>query len=112
MSSFLQVPQKMGINYTENSRHLFLSLNGAGHNPIVVTETANVEHAVESTLRVTLQNQGQDCAGPNAILVHDSKLSEFKHILKRKLKQLFSFKTPLFKGNATYKKLTTIAIAM
>ena len=60
-------------------------LNGSGHNPLVVTETANVNRAVESTLRVVLYNQGQDCAGPNSILIHQSRLNEFKALLLQKL---------------------------
>lgn len=47
-------------------------LNGAGHNPVVVTEGADIDAAVSSILRLCLQNQGQDCAAPNAILVHQS----------------------------------------
>lgn len=50
-------------------RVLFIA-NGSGHNPIVVTESADVERAVKSILRVQLYNQGQDCAAPNTILVH------------------------------------------
>lgn len=52
-----------------HERVLFI-VNGAGHNPIVVTETANIDEAVKSAIRVQLYNQGQDCADPNAILVH------------------------------------------
>ena len=45
-------------------------VNGSGHNPVVVTETANLERAAASIASVTLYNAGQDCASPNAILVH------------------------------------------
>ena len=45
-------------------------VNGSGHNPIVVTESANLERAAASIVNVALYNQGQDCASPNAILVH------------------------------------------
>jgi len=63
-------------------------LNGAGHNPLVVTESADIEKAVESTLRTALQNQGQDCAAPNTILVHKDKLPEYKALLLEKLKEI------------------------
>lgn len=60
-------------------------LNGAGHNPVVIAEEADIKKAVESVLRVCLQNQGQDCAAPNAILVHENNLEKFKTILLEKL---------------------------
>lgn len=74
-------------------RRLFLKqtlfiLNGSGHNPLVVTESADLERAVASALRVVLYNQGQDCAGPNAILVHRSRLAEFQEALLLRLRGL------------------------
>lgn len=73
--------------YQQYKPKLFI-LNGAGHNPIVVTNTANIQNAVESTLRVTLQNQGQDCAAPNSILVQESVLPKYKTALLKKLKEI------------------------
>jgi acyl-CoA reductase-like NAD-dependent aldehyde dehydrogenase len=60
-------------------------LNGAGHNPLVVTDTAVIEDAVASAIRVVLYNQGQDCAGPNAILVHSVIAADFKELLLDRL---------------------------
>lgn len=57
-------------------RTLFI-LNGAGHNPLVVSHDAPIDIAIESALRVVLYNQGQDCAGPNSILVHRRAYAEF-----------------------------------
>ena len=54
-----------------DKRTLFIA-NGAGHNPIVITESADVDAAAHSTLRVQFYNQGQDCANPNTLLVHSS----------------------------------------
>ncbi|ROP35780.1 aldehyde dehydrogenase family protein [Saccharothrix texasensis] len=68
-------------------RTLFI-LNGSGHNPLVVTETADVDLAVGSALRVVLYNQGQDCAGPNAILVHRERLAAFRETLLARLRDL------------------------
>lgn len=48
---------------------LFIA-NGSGHNPLVVTETADVNKAIDSIMSVRTYNQGQDCAAPNSILVH------------------------------------------
>lgn len=59
-----------------STRTLFIA-NGAGHNPLVVTESASITEAVNGALRVQLYNQGQDCANPNAILVHESNYEEF-----------------------------------
>ena len=60
--------------------------NGVGHNPILVTETANIENAVEKTLHVKLFNNGQDCAGPDMILVHSTVVGRFLNLLIKKLK--------------------------
>ncbi|MEE4465856.1 aldehyde dehydrogenase family protein, partial [Azotobacter chroococcum] len=71
-------------------RTLFI-LNGAGHNPLVVSNDAAVETAIESALRVVLYNQGQDCAGPNAILVHQSIYADFISRLREELIKLEAY---------------------
>jgi lysyl-tRNA synthetase, class I len=68
-------------------RALFI-LNGAGHNPLVVSASADTRQAVDSALRVVLYNQGQDCAGPNAILVHEARYQEFVSTLRRELEDI------------------------
>ncbi|MBI3337332.1 MAG: aldehyde dehydrogenase [Candidatus Staskawiczbacteria bacterium] len=47
-----------------------LLYNGVGHNPLVITPSADMDLAVQKTLYVKLFNNGQDCAGPDNILVH------------------------------------------
>lgn len=69
-------------------RHILFILNGAGHNPVVVTELANLEQALQSVIRLALQNQGQDCAGPNSILIHADVFNDFLNILIEKLESL------------------------
>jgi len=54
-----------------------LALNGSGHNPVVVTASANVDKAVKGVLLLKGFNGGQDCAGPDAILVHHDIAQEF-----------------------------------
>ena len=54
----------------EFHRRVLMIVNGSGHNPLIVTPEADIHGAVRSSLRVQLYNQGQDCAGPNSILVH------------------------------------------
>ncbi|WP_308427222.1 aldehyde dehydrogenase family protein [Litchfieldella qijiaojingensis] len=63
-------------------------LNGAGHNPLVVSHDADVSLAVQSALRVVLYNQGQDCAGPNSLLVHGDVYEEFKLRLIESIEKL------------------------
>ncbi len=62
--------------------------NGIGHNPIVVTQSADIEKAIESILRVCLQNQGQDCSAPNSILVQKSVLIEIERLLIERLDKI------------------------
>ncbi|MBI2453110.1 aldehyde dehydrogenase [Candidatus Peregrinibacteria bacterium] len=70
-----------------HERVLFI-VNGAGHNPIVVTETADINEAVRSAIHVQLYNQGQDCAGPNAILVHGDVYDAFMARLTEELRKI------------------------
>lgn len=70
-----------------DKRTLFIS-NGAGHNPVVVGEKADILRAVEAVMILQLYNQGQDCAAPNAILVHRNVYSKFLQLLRVKLKEV------------------------
>ncbi|PHM36954.1 aldehyde dehydrogenase family protein [Xenorhabdus innexi] len=63
-------------------------LNGAGHNPLVVSKDASIDLAIESAKRVVLYNQGQDCAGPNSILVHNDVYDSFRDKLISSLKEI------------------------
>ena len=75
-----------------------LALNGSGHNPVVVTESADIEKAVEGTLLLKGFNGGQDCAGPDAILVHHNVAEEF---IEKFVKRFSSLKTGSFKDPKT-----------
>lgn len=75
-----------------------LVLNGSGHNPVVVTETADIAKAIEGTLLVKSFNGGQDCAGPDAILVHHSIAQKF---IEQFNKNFSSLKTGRFDDPAS-----------
>jgi aldehyde dehydrogenase (NAD+) len=62
-----------------------LLFNGAGHNPLVVTPSADIDLAVEKSLQVKLFNNGQDCAGPDIILVHSSVIDSYLEELLARL---------------------------
>jgi hypothetical protein len=64
-----------------DKRTLFIA-NGAGHNPVVISRDANLSQAVEAVLSLQFYNQGQDCAAPNAILVHAELLPAFLSMLR------------------------------
>jgi|GEM_PF-1727438 len=68
-------------------RTLFIT-NGSGHNPLIVARNANLEKATEATLSLTLYNQGQDCAAPNTIIVHDDVHEDFLSLLIQKIKKV------------------------
>ncbi len=67
-----------------DKRTLFV-LNGAGHNPIIVSEDANVSRAINAVLNLQLYNQGQDCAAPNAVLVHKNIFQLFLSGLRKEI---------------------------
>ncbi|MBI2021623.1 aldehyde dehydrogenase [Candidatus Daviesbacteria bacterium] len=60
--------------------------NGAGVNPVVITESADLELAVKKTVEMRTFNSGQDCAGSDAILVHRNVAKKFVDLLKIHLK--------------------------
>jgi len=62
--------------------------NGAGINPIIVTESADIDLAVEKTIDMRVFNSGQDCAGPDAILVDARILEKFTGRLKEECSNL------------------------
>lgn len=66
--------------------HTLFIANGAGHNPVVVAEDADLSNAVRSACRLQLYNQGQDCAGPNSILVASSVVARFLELLREALR--------------------------
>jgi len=86
-----QNAKKVRALFEENV--LFIG-NGAGHNPVVVTESADLNSAVEAVIELQLYNQGQDCANPASILVQKNILNKF---LKLLLKRIGKVKTGNYK---------------
>ena len=70
-----------------NKEALFI-LNGAGHNPVIISDNADINKAVASTINLCCYNQGQDCAAPNAILVKNTVIEEYQKLLLEKLQQI------------------------
>jgi hypothetical protein len=67
-----------------DKRTLFIT-NGSGHNPVVVGPDADVSRAVDAVTTLQFYNMGQDCAAPNAILVHADLMPEFMTSLHKKI---------------------------
>ena len=72
------------LRFVFDKRTLFMA-NGSGHNPVVVSSDADVDGAVDAVLELGLYNQGQDCASPNAILVHEKNADSFLKKIKKKI---------------------------
>lgn len=62
--------------------------NGAGVNPVVVTESADLKLAAKKTLEMRTFNSGQDCAGSDVILVQRSIAKKFVSLLKTHLQDI------------------------
>lgn len=58
-------------------KNSLLIFNGSGHNPFVITESADLGKAVKDAVYTKFFNTGQDCAAPDAILVHTSVYKQF-----------------------------------
>lgn len=67
-----------------NSNCIFL-FNGAGINPVVVGRNADIALAVDKCVEVKVFNSGQDCAGPDAILVDHEVFDRFMELLSEKV---------------------------
>lgn len=61
---------------------------GSGVNPVIVGPKADVEDAVQDTVRMRTLNSGQDCICPDVIFVHESHLEHFLQRLEHNLKNL------------------------
>lgn len=79
--NYLKIREQCGKNK-------LIIFNGVGHNPIIITDTADIDLAVEKTIYVKLFNGGQDCAGPDIILVHSNVVDVFLKKIINKLKQI------------------------
>jgi len=66
---------------------LFIA-NGSGHNPIIISDDAEIDSAVEGVLKVGSYNQGQDCASPNSVLVDSTIYDLFLEKLKTAISNL------------------------
>jgi hypothetical protein len=73
------------INVVPDSLFIY---NGAGINPIVVSEDADLESAIGAVLETRLFNSGQDCAGPDSIIVNKKVYDQFRAMLVSKLSQI------------------------
>lgn len=62
--------------------------NGSGHNPVIVTETADLKQAVKKIIKAKLYNNGQDCIAPNIIFIHSKIAKKFIDFLNEELEKL------------------------
>lgn len=65
--------------------HALFIYNGAGVNPVVVTDSANIPQAVHKAIEMRTFNSGQDCAGSDIIFVHEKIATDFKKLLLTEL---------------------------
>ncbi|MEX2090701.1 MAG: aldehyde dehydrogenase family protein [Candidatus Paceibacterota bacterium] len=69
-------------------KNILFLYNGAGSNPLVITNSADIDLAVSKTIRGKIFNSGQDCAGPDSILVQSGICAEFIEKLLKNLGQV------------------------
>lgn len=58
---------------------------GQGINPVIVGAAADLDHAAADVVAIRMINNGQDCFGPDVVLVHDSIADAFLDRLHRRL---------------------------
>lgn len=69
-------------------KETLMIFNGSGHNPVIVTETADLNQAVEKIIKAKLYNNGQDCIAPNIIFIHSKIAKKFIDLLTEELEKL------------------------
>lgn len=67
--------------------HLII-YSGLAVNPIIVTPSAELKSAVNKIISARIFNSGQDCAGPDTILVHSKIKKRFLEILIKNLSKV------------------------
>lgn len=58
------------LSVKEHANSALFIYNGAGINPFLISAQANIKLAAEKVIEARVFNSGQDCAGPDAIIVH------------------------------------------
>jgi acyl-CoA reductase-like NAD-dependent aldehyde dehydrogenase len=76
------------LKVKQSCPHSLFIYNGAGINPILVAENADIKLAVEKSIQARIFNSGQDCAGPDSILVPKKIKDEFLDELIRQMNQI------------------------
>lgn len=75
------------VKYLLHEDQMFIFL-GHGINPFVITESADIEKAVNDLISIRLYNSGQDCMGPDLIYIPETKINTFLELLTEKVKEL------------------------
>jgi aldehyde dehydrogenase (NAD+) len=70
--------------HINSNRQMYVFL-GQGVNPIIITETADLDEAVTGVITARLFNTGQDCMGPDVIFVQQGVARPFLDTLGDKL---------------------------
>jgi acyl-CoA reductase-like NAD-dependent aldehyde dehydrogenase len=74
--------------HAQCSKDALFIFTGAGVNPVIVGPDADIDLAAAKTAEAKMYNSGQDCAAPDAVLVHHSIADQFQLALIRQLDAL------------------------
>lgn len=80
-----QNAENIKVQLSKNQLFIFF---GQGVNPFIVTESAELEKAVQDLIGARMFNTGQDCMGPDVIYVPEPKKHMFIKLLREKLNNL------------------------
>src|SRR3712207_8100088 len=71
-----------------NTRRKLLIAELGGKNPVIVTETADIDKAVDGLLKATFGYSGQKCSACSRVYIHKEVRDEFLRRLVEKTKNL------------------------
>lgn len=61
---------------------------GQGINPVVIGRSADIDRSADDVVSIRMINNGQDCFGPDVVLVHDDVADEFVAAVRSRLTRL------------------------
>jgi aldehyde dehydrogenase (NAD+) len=79
-----------------------VTLELGGKSPVIIDETANMDHTVTNVIWGKILNGGQTCIGVDYALVHESKIKEFVEKAKAKLREFYGENPESWKSNPDF----------
>jgi aldehyde dehydrogenase (NAD+) len=82
-----------------------VTLELGGKSPVVVDESANIDHAAAKIIWLKCMNAGQICIAPDYVLVHESVHDQLVQSMAEKIKEFYGDRADTRRKSADYCKI-------